>query len=85
MPFKWQADKWYRLKLSVEQQDGKAVCLGKAWPADQPEPKDWTIKLVDEVPNTHGSPGLWGFSNDHEIYYDNIVVTLNGNAQASAR
>jgi outer membrane protein assembly factor BamB len=85
VPFKWQADKWYRLKLSVEQQNGKAVCLGKAWPADQAEPKDWTIKLVDEVPNTHGSPGLWGFSNDHEIYYDNIVVTPNGNAQASAR
>ena len=27
---------------------------------DQPEPKDWTIKLVDEVPNTHGSPGPVG-------------------------
>lgn len=85
IPFKWKADAWYRLKLTVRQENGKAVCLGKAWPAGEPEPKDWTIKLVDEVPNTHGSPGLWGFSNDHEIYYDNILVTPNQPAQASAR
>ena len=41
------------------------------------EPKEWTIELEDPTPNRNGSPGLWGFSNDHEIYYDNIIVTPN--------
>ena len=82
--FAWNAGKWYHLKLMVEQQSGKAVCRGKAWPVGQPEPKDWMLTLVDDVPNVSGSPGLWGFSNDHEIYYDNISVTPNtGLAQAA--
>lgn len=86
IPFKWKADTWYHLKLTVEQQSGKAVCRGKAWPTGQPEPKDWTISLVDETPNTHGSPGLWGFSNSHEIYYNNLVVTpATAVAQAARR
>jgi len=42
------------------------------------------ITLADDTPNTHGSPGLWGFSNDHEIYYDNVSVTANGANQAAA-
>ena len=50
---------------------------GKVWLRGDAEPKDWTLTLTDTTPNTHGSPGLWGFSNDHEIYYanDNLVVT----------
>ncbi len=41
--------------------------------------------MTDETPNTHGSPGLWGFSNDHEIYYDNVLVTPNASATARRR
>jgi hypothetical protein len=35
------------------------------------------IDLEDPNPNRTGNPGLWGFSNDHEIFYDNIIVTPN--------
>ena len=75
--FPWKAHAWYHVKLMVEQQEGKAICRGKAWPTGTPEPTDWTLSLTDETLNTHGSPGLWGFSNDHEIYYDNVLVTPN--------
>ena len=38
------------------------------------------IELVDESPNTAGSPGLFGSAKDAEIYLDNIKVTANANA-----
>ncbi|HZK82193.1 MAG TPA: hypothetical protein VFC46_14020, partial [Humisphaera sp.] len=84
--FPWKANEWYHLKLTVEQQPGKATCRGKAWKVGDAEPKDWLVTLVHETPNTHGSPGLWGFSNAHEIYYDNLTVTPNAAAaQAAAK
>jgi hypothetical protein len=88
IPFTWKKDTWYRLKLMVSQAGEKAVMKGKAWQADQPEPDKWMIELEDPNPNRNGNPGLWGFSNDHEIYYDNIVVTPNApssSANASAK
>jgi hypothetical protein len=42
------------------------------------------VTLIDENPNTQGSPGLWGFSNNQEIYYDNLTVTSNAAATAQA-
>jgi hypothetical protein len=75
--FPWKAGTWYRQKLAVEQQTGKAIVRGKVWEASQPEPANWTITLEDPTPNLTGSPGLWGFSNFHDIYYDNIVVSEN--------
>jgi outer membrane protein assembly factor BamB len=84
IPFDWKADAWYTLKLTVRQENGKAVCMGKVWPKGQPEPSKWTIELQDPTPNTHGSPGLWGFSNDHEIYYDNLAVTPIAASHAAA-
>lgn len=81
--FPWKAGAWYTLKLTVQQEPGKAVLRGKAWEKGKPEPQEWTIDLEDPTPNTHGAAGLWGFSNDHEIYYDNIIVTPNQNAAAA--
>jgi hypothetical protein len=75
--FPWNAHQWYTLKLMVQQEQGKALLRGKAWPKGQNEPSQWTIELEDPTPNTHGAAGLWGFSNDKEIYYDNILVTPN--------
>jgi len=77
IPFQWKAGKWYTQKIMVSVQDGKAAIKGKVWEKGQPEPADWTIDLEDPTPNTHGAAGFWGFSNDHEIYYDNVVVTPN--------
>ena len=45
---------------------------------------NWTIEMEDPTPNTHGAAGLWGFSNDLEIYYDNIIVTPNEPPTANA-
>ena len=84
MPFKWKAHTWYVEKLMVQQEPGKAVLKGKVWEKGQPEPAEWTISLEDPTPNTHGAAGLWGFSNDLEIYYDNILVTPNQRTAAEA-
>jgi len=56
IPFEWKADAWYTLKLTVRQENGKAVCMGKVWPSGQPEPSKWTVELQDTTPNTHGKP-----------------------------
>jgi hypothetical protein len=75
IPFPWKANTWYRQKLQVDRSGGKTIARGKVWPAGQPEPSDWTITMEDPTPNGSGTPGLWGFSNFQEIYYDNVVVT----------
>jgi hypothetical protein len=75
--FAWKPDTWYRLKLRVEQDGNKAHLHGKVWLADEKEPDKWMIELDDPNPNKSGNPGLWGFSNQRVIYYDNIIVTPN--------
>jgi outer membrane protein assembly factor BamB len=81
VPFKWQADKWYHLKLSVAKGEKGAVVRGKAWARGEAEPEKWTLDLVDTKPNLEGSPGLFGESlvtpMKSEIYYDNVVVSPN--------
>ncbi|HYE21646.1 MAG TPA: PQQ-binding-like beta-propeller repeat protein [Tepidisphaeraceae bacterium] len=79
IPYAWVPEKWYRLKLSVLTTDGKAQIRGKVWPRGESEPDKWMIELVDDQPNTEGSPGLYGESLvtpiKSEIYYDNVVVS----------
>ena len=79
--FSWQSNVWYRMKFSaaVEEVDGeqRAVLRGKVWPRDQAEPDAWTIEAIDESPNLHGSPGLYGNAKDAELYLDNIRVFSN--------
>lgn len=84
--FKWEPDKWYTMKLRVEQAgDGgvgdRAIARGKVWPAGTPEPQEWTIELEDAMPNRSGNPGLFGHSlvtpYKSEIHYDNVLVTPN--------
>src|SRR5262249_38427595 len=81
IPFTWAPDKWYRMKLRVEQAQDKAVARGKVWAADAQEPDGWTIELEDSLPNRSGNPGLFGHSlvtpYKSDIYYDNILVTPN--------
>jgi hypothetical protein len=77
---------WYRLKLQVSQAGDKTDLKGKVWQADQKEPEKWMIELSDPNANRNGNPGLWGFSNEHQIFYDNIIVTPNeGQPQATNR
>ncbi|MFP6658643.1 MAG: PQQ-binding-like beta-propeller repeat protein [Pirellulales bacterium] len=79
--FKWQPDKWYRMKFmaSVEEANGKprSVLRGKIWPKEDAEPSDWTIEATDDTPNLTGSPGLYGSAKAAELYLDNLTVTPN--------
>ena len=81
IPFKWSPNTWYRMKLRVDQQPGKAIVRGKVWKAGETEPEAWNVQMEDTLPNTHGNPGLFGHSlvtpYKSEIYYDNIEVTEN--------
>jgi len=74
--FPWQMDTWYKMKLQVQQRDGKALVKGKVWPAASSEPAAWTIEIEDPYPIASGSPGLIGYA-PAEIWYDNLKVTVN--------
>lgn len=77
VPFEWKPETWYTMKLRAAVEDGKAVLKGKVWERGTPEPDNWTIEGVDEVPNVQGAPGLSGNAMEAEIIYDNIIVTPN--------
>jgi outer membrane protein assembly factor BamB len=77
MPFKWEANTWYRMKLRVDNQaDGTALVRGKVWPTGQPEPAAWTIEKVDRIAHHEGSPGLYA-DGISEMYFDNVSVYPN--------
>ena len=65
------------MKLKVVPDKDTAHVMGKIWERDKPEPDDWTLQFVDHSPNLQGSPGLFGRSEDAEIFLDNISVTKN--------
>ncbi len=77
IPFAWEPDVWYTMKFRCAVEDGKAVLRGKVWKRDSPEPENWQIEAVDIVPNTVGSPGLYGNAKDAELFIDNIQITRN--------
>jgi hypothetical protein len=81
MPYTWEPEKWYHLKFSVQHTPKGADLKGKAWAKGEKEPEKWMLELVDDQPNTDGSPGLFGESLvtpiKSEIYYDNITVSHN--------
>ena len=77
MPFTWDADTWYRMKLRVENQaNGTTLVRGKVWKTGDPEPPAWTIEKTDPIPHREGSPGLYG-DGISEIYFDNLKVYKN--------
>jgi outer membrane protein assembly factor BamB len=75
--FKWDADKWYRMKLRVDhQKDGSARIRGKVWPADGAEPAAWTIEKVDKIPHVAGGPGIYA-DGISDVFFDNVKVYKN--------
>jgi outer membrane protein assembly factor BamB len=77
VPFEWKQDKWYRLKLRVENMpDGKVRARGKAWPAGQPEPAEWMIEKIDPIGNKEGAPGVFAAA-PFGLYLDNLKLTAN--------
>jgi len=83
--FPWQPGVWYRMKLTVDVKEDKAIARGKVWPRDQPEPKEWTVEVEDSTPNREGAPALYGNatavggpqSPGTEIFYTNVKITAN--------
>ncbi len=73
IPFSWETDVWYTMKMKVEINDDKALIYGKVWRTGDDEPNEWTIKTEDPLPNREGSPGIYAYSVS-EIYYDNLKV-----------
>lgn len=76
VPFNWEADRWYLMKLRVDVDEGKAIIRGKVWPRDEVEPSQWTITAEDPHPILAGSPGLIAYSPT-SVYFDNIRVSQN--------
>ena len=83
--FAWKEDVWYRMKLSVSVKDGKAEVLGKVWDRSAAEPAAWTVEMTDPMPETEGSPFLFGNATGAvgpgapgtTVYYDNVRITPN--------
>lgn len=75
--FQPEPHQWYTMKMRVDPEGDKALVRGKLWPRGTAEPDEWTIEMVDESPNLHGSPGLFGKAEVAEIYVDNIQVYDN--------
>jgi outer membrane protein assembly factor BamB len=77
VPFAWNKDTWYHMKLQVENlSDGKVHVRGKVWRTGENEPEGWTIECVDPIPNRQGAPGLFG-NAPAEVYFDNLKVYAN--------
>jgi hypothetical protein len=87
--FPWAEHVWYRMRLTVDVQDGKAIVRGKVWQRDEKEPDSWTVEFTDPVPNTTGAPAIYGNATGIEdgkpgtdIYYENVTITKNHTAAA---
>ena len=83
VPFKFDKDVWYTMKLEVQALQGNNVrARGKVWVKGQPEPAAWTIERVDPIGSHKGSAGLYAdapsrVGGGSELYYDNIKVYKN--------
>jgi len=84
IPFAWEPDTWYTMKLSVQVKEGQGIIRGKLWKRGEAEPDAWTIEMTDPVPNTEGAPGLYGYSTmvtdkskGTEVLFDNVKVFEN--------
>jgi outer membrane protein assembly factor BamB len=77
VPFKWDVNTWYRMKMRVEnRKDGTTLVQGKVWPTGSPEPAAWTIEKIDKIPHLVGSPGLYG-DGISDVFFDNLRVYRN--------
>ncbi|QDV22125.1 outer membrane protein assembly factor BamB family protein [Aureliella helgolandensis] len=77
IPFEWDENTWYTMKFQSENHDGKTTLRGKVWKRGTEEPADWSIEATDDVPNTTGSPGLFGNAQITSFYIDNVKVYDN--------
>ena len=74
VPFAWEVDTWYTLKLQIERTGDESHVLGKVWKRGEPEPADWTVRTTDPILVEGGAPGLIA-NTPASAYYDNVHVT----------
>ena len=78
LPYTWEPDTWYRMKLEVATlDDGSVRARGKVWPRDEDEPSEWQVERRDASPNLEGSPGIWADATPSEVFFDNLEVRAN--------
>jgi outer membrane protein assembly factor BamB len=83
VPFTWEKDTWYTMKLEVQSLGGgKVRARGKVWPKGQAEPAAWTVERVDPIGSVKGAPGIYADApsaagGGSELYWDNIKVYKN--------
>jgi len=82
--FDWKPDTWYTMKMSYAIENGVGHVRGKVWLRGEAEPAEWTIEITDALPNSGGSPALYGYSTaitetsaGTEVFYDNVSITRN--------
>lgn len=75
--FPVKANTWYHLKTHVKaNDDGSGEVRAKAWPKDEDEPADWTIKVPVKDVHPKGSAGVFAFSPQAQkrVFLDNIEI-----------
>jgi outer membrane protein assembly factor BamB len=79
VPFKWEANKWYRIKARVDvANDGSGTVRAKAWPKGDAEPDKWLIEVKHTHAHPMGNPGLFSFApQEQRTWIDNVSVTQN--------
>ncbi len=75
--YEWKAGQWYVIKFRAENGPDGVTLRGKVWPRGEKEPEAWTIEATDAVPNSQGSPGMFGNASVAEFYIDNVTVSPN--------
>jgi hypothetical protein len=60
VPFSWKTATWTTLRIRTREAGGKWLVEGKAWPADAPEPAEWSISYEAPEPPQEGRAGVWG-------------------------
>jgi hypothetical protein len=74
--FDWKSGVWTRLRLQVRKlQDGAWKVEGKAWPAEDREPKEWTISCDETESPISGRASVLGspFSGT-PLWFDDLLV-----------
>ncbi len=76
LPFAWRSGTWTRLRLQIRQDGNVWKIEGRAWPADQPEPKDWMLSVEESEPPRPGRASLWGAPySGTPIRFDDLELT----------
>lgn len=76
-PFAWKTGAWTKFRLEVKSAGaGGWKVEGKAWPENEPEPKDWMVSLDEKAEPHPGRASIWGapFSGT-PIRFDDLMIT----------